>query len=217
MSTAANIALMPAMLRTFQAEYPQVLLKFTESLLLQPIESEILSGEIDFFVGPVHDAPIKTPLVVEKLFDNQFIVVARKGHPLVHAKTLADLRGARWIRPLFANPRNKPEFEAMFQRAGLPLPEIAVHMHSAMMTLLAVTGSDLLAILPIQWLEAPFFREQTQAIELVETLHAAPVCIVRRGDLPLTPLAERLCDLTRRAGLSYGSKFAKVRGASRRP
>jgi LysR family transcriptional regulator of abg operon len=117
MSTAANIALMPTMLKTFQAEYPKVLLKFTESLLFQPIESQILSGEIDFFVGPVHDTPIKTPLVVEKLFDNQFIVIARKGHPLAHAKTLPDLQGARWIRPLFANPRNKPEFEAMFQRA----------------------------------------------------------------------------------------------------
>ncbi len=78
----------------------------------------------------------------------------------------------------------------MFARAE-PLPEIAVHMHSIAMTLLAVTGSDLLALLPIQWLEAAFCRDQIVAIPLAETLKAAPVCIVRRSDLPLTSLAER--------------------------
>ncbi|MGK2911796.1 MAG: LysR substrate-binding domain-containing protein [Sphingobium sp.] len=210
MSTAATIALMPKMLRTFHAEYPQVVLKFTESLLFESVEPQILSGEVDFYVGPVHNFRIKTPLVIEKLFDNRFDVVARKGHPLANASQLCALKNARWIRPIFADHRKNPEFEAMFTRANLPLPEIAVQMHSVMMTLLAVTGSDLLALLPVQWLESAFCREQIGAIPIAEMLNAAPVCIVRRSDLPLTPLAERLCDLTRKAGLNYALQGVKV-------
>ncbi|WP_176596372.1 MULTISPECIES: LysR substrate-binding domain-containing protein [Sphingobium] len=206
MSTAATIALMPTMLRVFQTEYPKVLLKFTESLLFEHVEQNLLSGEVDFFVGPVHNFPVKTPLVFEKLFDNRFDVIGRRGHPLAGARTLQELQGARWIRPLFADHQRRPEFEALFSQAGLPLPEVSVHMHSVMMTLLAVTSSDLLALLPVQWLESAFCRDQVVAFPLAETLRAGPVYIVRRGDLPLTPLAERLCDVTLKAGLNYALK-----------
>lgn len=207
MSTAAMIAILPKVINSFQSEYPDVILNFTESLLLEPVESSILAGEIDFFVGPILETPLKPPLVLEKLFDNRRVVIARRGHPLCGATSLADLRDARWIRPSFANPKDEREFNAMFAKAGVPPPRIVAYMHSAMMTLLAVAGSDLLALLPAQWLEFPFFKEQIDAIELAEAVHAAPLCIVRRGDLPLTPLAERFCDLTRRAGLNYARKF----------
>jgi DNA-binding transcriptional LysR family regulator len=206
MSSAANLALMPVLLREFEAKYPQALLKLTESLF-QPIEADIYSGQIDFFVGPIYENLTKTSLQIERLFDNKRIVIARKGHPLVDAKTLEDLRGARWVRPTFTNSRDEADFTAMFERAGLPLPDIAVHMRSAMMTLMAVANSDLLTIVPIQWLEYAAGGGQIQAIELAEILQAAPVCIVRRSDLPLTPLAERLCDITRKAGLNYGIKL----------
>ena len=206
MSTAAMIALMPTMLRDFQKEYPSVLLKFSESLLFSHVEQQLLSGEVDFFVGPVHNFPAKTPLVLEKLFDNRFDVVGRKGHPLAGARSLHDIQGAKWIRPLFADQRKRPEFEALFYDAGLPLPEVSVHMHSVMMTLLAVTSSDLLALLPVQWTDSVFCRGEIVRIPLAETMKAGPVCIVHRGDLPLTPLAERLCDITRKAGLNYVAK-----------
>ena len=71
------------------------------------------------------------------------------------------------------------------------------------MTLLAVANSDLLTVLPMQWLDFAPSREGLQTIGLVDSLYAAPICIVRRADVPLTPLAERLCDLTRKAGHNY--------------
>lgn len=203
MASASSIALMPSILAGFHKAYPQALLKITESLF-QPVEREILSGEIDFFVGPLDEVLSTTSLLVEKLFDNRRVVFARQGHPLGGVTTLAGLRGARWIRPSFSTQHGEADFEAMFERAGLPQPQIVMHTRSALMTLLAVASSDLLTVLPTQWLDFSHTAERVRAIELTEALHAAPVCIVRRGDMPLTPLAERLCDLTRKAGLNYG-------------
>ena len=212
MGIASSIALMPAILPGFQKTYPHALLKVTESLF-QPIEHDILSGEIDFFVGPLDQMLSTTSLLVEKLFDNRRVVVARQDHPLAGATTLAELRGARWIRPSFSTRYGEADFETMFERAGLPQPEIVMHTRSALATLLAVSHSDLLTVLPTQWLDFSHTAERVQAIALTEALHSAPVCIVRRGDMPLTPLAEHLCDLTRKAGLNYGMKLADRSGS----
>lgn len=212
MSSAANIALLPKILQEFEHKFPDALLKLTESLF-QPIEADIFSGEIDFFVGPLYEGATKTSLLVEKLFNNERSVVARVGHPLSNAKTLADLRDARWIRPSFTNRRDEADFEAMFERAGLPPPNIAMHTRSAMMTLMAVRNTDMLTILPIQWLDTPEAEDQLQLLDINEDMQAAPVCIVRRGDIPQTPLAEKLCDIARKAGLNYGLKMANRRAA----
>src|SRR5579885_1773467 len=177
MSAAASIALMPSILSTFQSQYPLALLRLTESLF-QPIESQIVSGEIDFFVGPIYEDHT-TSLLVEKLFENRRIVIARNGHPLAGAKTLAELRDAELIRPSFSNVRDEAYFETMFERAGLPRPKIAAQSRSAMITLLAVANSNLLTILPVQWLEFMPAGERLVAINLGESLKAAPVCIVR--------------------------------------
>ena len=208
MSTASSIALMPSILPVFQREFPEALLKLSESLF-QPIETDILSGEIDFFVGPLDENLSSTSLLVEKLFDNRRVVLARKGHPLAKARSLAELNDARWIRPSFATKYGEADFEAMFERTGLQEPKIVMHTRSALMTLLSVANSDLLTVLPVQWLEFSPTAQGVEAIEFDRPLSAAPVCIVRRGDLPLTPLAERMCDLTRKAGHNYGLRFAK--------
>lgn len=208
MSSAASLALMPTMLKEFDADYPQALLKLKESLF-QPIEAQIHSGEIDFFVGPIHEGVIKTSLVSEKLFDNERIVVARKGHPLTGVKTLGELRGARWIRPSFANSRDEADFDAMFERAGLSTPDIAVQLRSSMMILMAVANTDLLTIVPIQWLDFAAEYRQIEVVPISDIMPAAPVCIVHRADLPLTPLAEKVSDITRKAGLNHGLRLAE--------
>ncbi|MGK2911799.1 MAG: LysR substrate-binding domain-containing protein [Sphingobium sp.] len=206
MSAAASIALMPSVIKKFEKQYPESLLKFSESLF-QPIEADIISGDVDFFVGPLYEETTKTSLLVEKLFDNRRMVVAREGHPLADATTLRDLQGARWIRPSFSDQHDEADFESMFERASLPPPHIAMQSRSTLLTLLGLKNSDLLTILPIQWLEFGLAGERIQQIKLSEPLQAAPVCIVRRGDLPLTPLAERLCDMIRKTGANYGLRL----------
>jgi DNA-binding transcriptional LysR family regulator len=215
LAIASGIALMPSILPNFRKRFPKALLKVTESLF-QPVEADIISGEIDFFVGPLDAASSTTKLSVETLFDNHRYILARKGHPLRGAKSLSDLLDVGWIRPSFSTSRGEADFEDMFERAGLPQPNIVMHTRSALMTLLSVANSDLLTVLPAQWLEFSATAQWVDVINVTDSLHAAPVCIVRRADLPLTPMAEHLCDLVRKAGSNYGRK-QKTRSASKRP
>jgi len=202
MSQGSIIALMPSMLRNFRKRHPKVTLKISEGVYEQ-VEADLLSGEIDFFIGPVDQDVQVLATHVEKLFNNQRVVVAREGHPLSGAKTLAELAGAEWIKPTFATRSGEADLDAMFERSGLPAPTIVLHARSALTTLLAVENSDLLTILPVQWLEISATSDGVQPLWLSDNLYSAPMCVVRRTDVPLTPAAESLWDLTVKAGLNY--------------
>jgi LysR family transcriptional regulator, regulator of abg operon len=203
---STGLALLPTVLPSFQKRYPHGRLRITESLY-RPIEADIISGQIDFFVGPLYEKPGNSLLAVEKLFDNRRVIVARKGHPLLSATSLADLQQAQWIRGSLSERPDESDLEMQFARAGLPAPEIVVQTQSATMALLTVINSNLLTIMPIQNLDFAATADWINTVKLEKPLPGAPICIVRRADLPLTPLAEKFCDMIRKAGSHYDRRL----------
>lgn len=204
LSTASIMSVMPRAMKEFRKRYPDAVLKVTETFF-QPIEKELVSGRVDFYVGPLDSAKGAPELMVEHLFDNNRVVVARRGHPLLGARTLAELADARWIRPTLSPMIVEGDFEDMFVRAGLPRPNIVVNSRSALITMLAIADSDLLTVVPRQWLDLPLLAGVIEPLALTP-LAAAPIAIVRRQDMPLTPIAEYLCDMMRRVGLQYAHR-----------
>ncbi|MGE0742637.1 MAG: LysR substrate-binding domain-containing protein [Hyphomonadaceae bacterium] len=209
LSSASSIALLPSAIAAFRKRFPDALLKISEGLF-QAVEAEILDGQLDFYVGPIDPTISNTRLMVEKLFDNRRIVAAREGHPLADAKSLTELEGAAWIRPTLSARSSEADFNAMFAEFGVKPPRIAMHVNSALMTLITVASSDLLTIVPQQWLEFPATGERIVGLDLKEKLESAPLCIVRRHDMPLTPMAEHFCDLMRRASGHYVTRRNKA-------
>lgn len=203
MANALTILLAPVIAKEFESRSLNARLSMIESLF-HPIENKVRQGEIDFFVGPMSETHSKTSLIIEKLYDERLVILARRDHPLRGAQRLSDLRSARWVSPPFADRRNAGGFDAMFERAGMPPPKIALEPQSACATLVAVTRSDLLAVVPSIWLGYAPAREQLVSINVPELFALPPICIVRRSELPLSPLAERLCDVVRKAGLNHG-------------
>lgn len=204
LSGAAGIALLPTVLASFRRRYPDALMKVSEGLY-QVAEAGLLSGEIDLYVGALDTSLTSTLLSVEELFGNERLVFSRPGHPLGGAGSLAELAGAEWVRPTFSGRYTEGDFTRMFETAGLPRPKVVMHARSALMAALAVAKSDLLTVLPRQWLDLPPSLGGLKPINLDISLEAAPVCIIRRADLPTTPMAEHLSDIVRRAGLDYAS------------
>jgi len=205
LSTAICMGLMPPAIAAFRKRYPDATLKISESLF-QPIEADLVNGKIDFWVGPLDNSNASPQFAVEKLFDNHRRVVARKGHELAGARSLKELTTARWIRPTLSTRSTEGDFEEMFERLNLPPPKIVVHARSALITMLTVANSEFLTVLPQQWVEFPLTAGLFEVFNLIEPMVAAPMCIVRRQGLPLTPMAEHLCDLLRREGLNYGKQ-----------
>ncbi|MDI1364342.1 MAG: LysR substrate-binding domain-containing protein [bacterium] len=212
MSSASAHALMPSAITAFRKRFPDGLLKISEAMF-QTVEPEVLDGQIDFYVGPIDPNISTTQLHVEKLFDVDRVVVARKGHPLAGARSILELKDAQWVRPALSTRSTEADFEGMFPELGLESPAIVMHAHSTLVTLIALANSDLLTVMPSACLEIPPTADGLTALDLVERFPPVTVSIVRRHDMPLTPMAEHLCDLMRRAAHHYASRKAKVLAA----
>ena len=198
MSSVPHIALLPNALRPFRLKYPNVHIELVDGLF-PTIESELKNGYLDCYIGP---APPKLPpeLLSEKLFDNTRIIVGRKGHPLAKARYLKDLTQAEWITTSITH-KAEEEIAPLFAQHGLPPPNLVMRAQSALSYLTAVYYSDLLMMVPVQWIQSPLLRQAVDPIPVKELLPALPICLVRRHGLPLTPAAEYFCDMIRRAVL----------------
>lgn len=205
LSTASIMVLLPKGLAEFRRRYPDATLKISESFFA-PIERELLDGRTDFYVGPYEAGSTANAFIVETLFENQRRVVARRGHPLLHATSFLQLEGAKWLRPATAERSTEGDFEDSLAEFGLIEPQIVVQSRSALITMLTVANSDLLTVVPQQWLDLPLTASLVEALDL-PPFRAAPICIVRRPDMPLTPMAEYFCDMMRRAGLHYAHRL----------
>ncbi|MDF7775608.1 LysR substrate-binding domain-containing protein [Sphingomonas sp. AOB5] len=200
LSTVAHLSLLPGALDRFRARYPRVTLKIQEGLF-PALEAALKEGALDFYAGPLAETPAPQEFVVETLFENMRRVFCRKGHKLAGATSLAALRDAEWISTTVTSNQGA-ELLPLFEGLGLAPPIIALHAPSALSMVLAAAHSDLLVMLPEQWLDSPLTRELLDCIPVVEALPGAPICMLHRARLPLTPAAEYLSDMLRRSALN---------------
>jgi len=211
LSTVPHLALLPRALQPFRARFPDVFLHVAEGLF-PSVEPALKDGSIDFYVGPLTEQPLDKRLAVEILFENTRVILGRKGHPLARAKSLKDLADARWITTA-VTLNSGAELGPIFQSHGLPPPRIEMQAPSALTMIMAAAHSDLLMMLPEQWLTFPAMRELLQPFAVKEPLPAPAIGIVWRARLPLTPAAEFLCDMLRRASEHHVA--ARARAAKR--
>src|SRR5258706_6657338 len=166
LSTVAHIALLPYALPQFRARYPDVHLDLMEGLFPN-VEASLRAGIVDCYIGPPPRDPPGTDLIVEKLFDNTRIIVGRKGHPLGQARSLRNLIDAEWLWTSVTF-KSDEELGPIFAQHGLPPPRIVLQSHSALSFIVAVAYSDLLAMLPAQWMEFPLTRDGLHPIDVVD-------------------------------------------------
>lgn len=202
LSSVAHMALLPNALGPFRQRFPDVTLEIIDAVLPR-VDKELKDGTLDLYVGPVY-GELSRELSAEKLFDNQRIVLCRKGHPLAGVTSLRGLAGAEWITTSFTH-KAEDELSPVFERHGLPPPRVVMQAHSALTFLFTIANSDLLSMLPMQWAQVLPFRQTLQRIDVAEQLYAPTICIVQRTGLPLTPAAEYFCDMVRRASLHRDS------------
>jgi LysR family transcriptional regulator, regulator of abg operon len=196
LSIMPHVGMLPFALRAFYQRFPGVVLKIIEGLY-PAIEPGLRNGTIDFYLGAAAQTMPSAGLIGELLFENTRIVVGRKGHPLSGARTLRELASAEWATPSL-DLNAAVDLNDLFDRFALPSPHIRLQAHSAMTVLTALSSSDLLAMLPRQWMDWKLTQNALQIIDIEEQLPAPDIVFVRRADLPLTHAAEHFSDLLRR-------------------
>jgi len=203
-SIVAHMTLLPSALPPFQKRYPRTRLRIVEGAF-PAAEPRLRNGSMDFYIGP---SPERTPpreFTVEKLFPNTRAVFARRGHPRADARSLAELTDEVWATTGIT-ARADSEFTQLFARHNLPPPRTTIQADSMLSLLTTLTSSDALAVTLRQYSEFPLTRDALQLIEVKEPLPAPSIVLLRRAALPLTPAAEYLADMCRRAAVSYARR-----------
>ncbi|MBI2726985.1 MAG: LysR family transcriptional regulator [Polaromonas sp.] len=204
-SGVSHLTLLGESLTPFQKRYPLVKLHLIEGVYPQ-VESRLREGSIDAYVGPVPDVNIPPDLRVEKLFQPSRVVLARKGHPLAGARSLAELVDANWLTTSITD-KAELEFGAIFEAQGLPPPRLSMRVGSSMTLITALTSSDAIVISSRTWADLPMFRDLLTVIEVEQILSAPAIALIYRAAVPPTPAAEYFCDMIRRAAVPMLKRY----------
>lgn len=196
-SIAGHLGLLGPVLPAFRRRYPGVRLKVIEGLL-STLETNLRTGVVDIFIGPVVRQFRPADLQVVKLFDNKRVVIGRRNHPLANARSLRDLAGAEWVTTSITH-QAADELAQVFAEYGLPEPRVAAQCQSALSILTVLTNTELLAMLPIQWIESQFLGERLGRIQLDDEFDAPPIMLVHRSGIGLTPAGKYLMHLVLKA------------------
>lgn len=196
LSIAPHAGMLPEALPVFRRRYPQVRIDLIEALFPE-VEQALRSGTLDFYLGAAPRVPPAPGLQLTRLFENERVVVGRSGHPLRNARTLRGLASAQWATTALDHDA-EGELARLFDSHGLPAPQVRLNARTSMSIAAALSSTDLLAMLPIQWTRLAVVRSALVTIAVRERLPAPPIVLIRRPDLPLTPAAEHFCDLLMR-------------------
>ncbi len=196
LSIMPHVGMLPSALPVFRKAFPKVRLLISENLF-PAVESALREGSIDFYLGAAPHQPPASGLSMQHLCKNTRVVLGRKNHPLAHAKSLKGLVNSEWATTAI-DYNAEEDLARLFASYNLPPPRVMFQARSTMSVLVALAQTDLLAMLPAQWMNNPMTKDLLQALNLKENLPAPSIVLVRRIELPLTPPAEYFCDVLMR-------------------
>ena len=119
------------------------------------LASALLEGELDLALLLLPEGQSPPGLAFEPLIGTRPVVVVRKGHPLADGSrcSLADLSRFPWLIPDYP-ASHKASVHRAYLDAGLPPPEAAVSVSTAVFFDDLILGSDLISIVPSALLSA---------------------------------------------------------------
>ena len=197
-SASSGILLVPTALARFQQERPNTMIRIQEGLP-QQLMPLLRDGTLDFILGPRvhgHNDPDIRILPVHR---NDFVVVARRGHPLRNAKALFDLAQARWV--IFAQAGLPGSIiPELFEGSGLSAPKSVVHCESYTTMLALLAGTDMLGVVTRWLLDLPHVNIVLEPLKLKERIPANTVSLFFKADSPLTPAAAAMVAAVKTTG-----------------
>jgi LysR family transcriptional regulator of gallate degradation len=143
----ARARLLPLAIAHFHPMRPAARIEVEEGPHAELIE-RLRDGRLDFLIGALRD-PLPGPDVVqEALFDDRLVIVAGRGHPLakVDGPSLERLSSYPWVVARPGAPLLRV-WRALFEDAGVPVPDAPVTCGSVMMIRGLLAESDFLTLL----------------------------------------------------------------------
>ena len=188
--TAAIVV--PQAVSYLRQQFPQARIHIAEGLphsLIPMVRDETL----DFAICRKALVTPDSGLAFRPLFRNDFAVVARKGHPLEKASSLAQLVDACWTSLLPLDAPDGP-FAQAFLPTGLPVPKQVTQCESYNTAIRLIAETDMLGFLVRQLLSDPLLGDLLREIPVAEPLPSFAVGMFTRTGTPLTQVAAAMAE-----------------------
>jgi len=187
--------IMPHVITQFHREYPLVKVRIVEGQLVSMVQ-ELRQGELDFTINTYEKNHLDQELIFERLMERDYQVVMRKGHPMAHARSLAELQHCDWTMPTPQGSYYRLLHD-LFGERGMA-PQIVVTCETFMACTSLVAQSDFVSIISRDVIEDPTHGGQLISLELDDPLPKATFYLIQRKDAALTPMSAYMAQLFRR-------------------
>jgi len=191
-SPAAAALLVPGAVARFSARWPQVHIRLVDTLYPRAF-AQLRAGELDLAIGPLPGEGGGRDILMQPLFDSDLVVAARKGHPLQHARRLAQLADAAWVLTGPAGGPGDPAHLGLWP-AGTAAPATPLVCESFSTLLAVLCELDCVGLMPHGFFDYYGPRMGLVRLPIREPLPATTVHVMWRADAPLTVPAQRLLD-----------------------
>jgi LysR family transcriptional regulator of abg operon len=176
----------PEAVTRFRQQFPEARIHIAEGLP-QSLIPMVRDETLDFAICRRALVELDSGLAFRPLFRNDFAVVARKGHPLEKASSLAQLVDACWTSLLPLDAPDGP-FAQAFSPTGLPVPKQVIQCESYNTAIRLIAKTDMIGFLARQLLSDPLLRDLRE-IPVAEPLPSFAVGMFTRTGTPLTQVA----------------------------
>jgi DNA-binding transcriptional LysR family regulator len=178
--------LVPEAINRFRQQFPQTRVHIAEGLpqLLLPL---VRDETLDFAICRRAVVKLDSALAFRPLFRHDFVVVARRGHPLEKADSLAQLAEANWVSLLPAAAGGP--LDRVFSQARLSVPQQVIQCESYNTAIGLIAKTDMLGFLSRQALGESILRDFLEEIPVTEPMPSFIVGMFTRADTPLTQVA----------------------------
>lgn len=201
-SEAIAAGILPAVIEHFSLRHPKVELHISQVSNRQMGYAALQERKVD--VGlmlsvPSFESELTDALQGEILFHERICLAAARQSPWARRRKICftDLAGAALISPPSPDTPGGAAFIEAFQRAGLPLPQVAVTTFSVHVRKMLCTRGRFIALLPASVLRFDPDLQSLMELPLDLPMPPSPVLIVTLRNRTLSPPAERFVKCVR--------------------
>ncbi len=179
--------IVPEAVARFRTQHPRANVRIVEGVAHVVLPS-VRDETLDFVLGLRPATKLDPTLRFRPLYRSELLVSARKGHPLRHARSLAELATADWLTTSTLGLPGGP-VERSFVSAGLPAPRPVIRCESYNTVVALLAKTDMLGLMQRRMLNEPFARDYLEEIPIADPMPSLTAGIFTRADAPLTRVA----------------------------
>ena len=187
MGRVGAAAVLPETIARFRRQYPLARIRVIEGYGA-PVLADVRNGSLDFAFFQKSLKALDASIRFRPIIRSAFAIFARKGHPLIRTRALAELSGADWLNTGNLWERGGPG-EQIFRAAGLEPPASIIQCQGSLSIVAMLANSDMLTLMQRHFVDRPPTSEFLQEIAVTEAMPSVTVGLYTRVDTPLTRVA----------------------------